>query len=154
MSTMISVTPMQTAGTIALFPFGEEDVELMKRLTFGEIFRAEWKKLRNGKFHRKFFALLKITRENMPHTIAEQRGIVNEKTLLIDLKILLGHYDLFVTMEGKPIYEPKSISFASMDQIEFEAFYQQTVDMVLQKYLVGMDERSLQNAVMRMVGFL
>ena len=40
-------------------------------------------------------------------------------------------------------YDIQSISFSAMEQHEFERFYNQCIDLVLYKYLKGIDKEDL-----------
>ena len=42
-----------------------------------------------------------------------------------------------------------SISFAKMDNSEFERFYKRTIDIVLNKYLKGCDNEALRDEIYR-----
>ena len=108
--------------------------------------------MRNWKFHKKFFAMLGIAFDNMSDDVRERCNIHTMDGLLIHLKVTLGHYDLMITLDGDPIYQPKSISFAAMDPQEFEKFYQHAIDVVVGKYTAGMEQRRLEQMVMRVLG--
>jgi hypothetical protein len=56
-------------------------------------------------------------------------------------------------MDGKPVYVPKSIDFASMDDVEFGSFYRRCVDAVYSQYMLNLDRHQLEVLVMRMIGF-
>ncbi|NMC98892.1 MAG: DUF1367 family protein [Bacteroidales bacterium] len=77
----------------------------------------ELKRQRNILHHRKFFAILKIW--------AEYKGIDLSSALVV-LKILLGEVETVEYM-GKKIVIPKSISFESMDEVEFTEFYNKAI---------------------------
>ena len=114
-----------------LKPVYPSDYDEKKKLKIGETYRAKIVVPRNYKFHKKFFALLNMALEN-----TDKYDTLD--SLLIEVKLKLGHYKLHVTTKGKPQYIPKSISFAKMDQVEFEKFYDRTVDIVLKHFLEGM----------------
>jgi hypothetical protein len=40
-------------------------------------------------------------------------------------------------MNGKIVYVPKSINFASMDQTEFEKFYSRCIDTAIKYFAIG-----------------
>jgi hypothetical protein len=154
MATKIAFVRANIAGTSCFLPATEADKDELERLAFGEVYTAEFRKMRNWRFHRKFFALLGIAFDNMADDVRERCNINTIDGMLIHLKITLGHYDLMVTLDGQPIYQPKSISFAAMDQLEFEKFYQRTIDVVISQYTVGMDQRRLEQMVGQVMGFI
>ena len=99
-----------------LKPLFNSDEEKYNKIKLGEDVKAVIRKPRNIKFHKKFFALLNLTLEN-------QQKYKTQEELLYELKIHVGHYDWHHTLMGKPIPKVKSIDFNSMDEIEFEEFY-------------------------------
>lgn len=79
---------------------------------------------RNLLHHRKLFALLNLVQENTDKWATVE-------TLLDDLKISTGLFDTRINvLSGLPYATPKSISFASMTQDEFEEWYDKAVDLV------------------------
>jgi hypothetical protein len=46
----------------------------------------------------------------------------------------------------------KSISFASMPQDDFSRFYSQTVDLVLQHFLAGIEKTELEKEIFTLIG--
>jgi len=81
------------------------------------VYRILLRRDRNPQLHRKFFAILKGW--------AEYRGLDLSQALLV-LKILLGVVQTVEYM-GKKIVIPKSISFESMDEVEFTEFYNKAI---------------------------
>jgi len=110
------------------------DYELAKKVPLNEPIVFEWSKPRNLKFHKKFFALLNMVYEN-------QEQYNNIEHLRKDLTISAGYYDLRFNIEGVEVQEAKSISFASMDDLEFSDFYNRIVDVVV-KWL-GIDKQEI-----------
>jgi hypothetical protein len=107
------------------------DYELAKKIPLNEPIIYEWKKPRNLKFHKKFFALLNLVFEN-------QEQYNNLDHLRKDLTISAGYYDLRLNIEGLEIREAKSISFAKMTDTEFSDYYNRIIDVVV-KWL-GIDK--------------
>jgi hypothetical protein len=107
------------------------DHELAKKIPLNEPIIYEWKKPRNLKFHKKFFALLNLVFEN-------QEQYNNLDHLKKDLTISAGYYDLRLNIEGIEIREAKSISFAKMNDTEFSDYYNRIIDVVV-KWL-GIDK--------------
>jgi hypothetical protein len=107
------------------------DYELAKKIPLNEPIIYEWKKPRNLKFHKKFFALLNLVFEN-------QDQYNNLDHLRKDLTISAGYYDLRLNIEGVEIREAKSISFAKMTDTEFSDYYNRIIDVVV-KWL-GIDK--------------
>jgi hypothetical protein len=98
----------------------------MRKVKVGKVMRAELTTPRNLAHHKKFFALL-----NLVWSSAGDWKSVD--SLLDDLKRRMRHYETIgewvddETGEVKIIVKLKSISFAHMDQTQFEDFYEQAL---------------------------
>jgi len=115
---------MRHDGTY-LIPSSAESVEAYEKLKEGE-YTVEVRKARNPGHHRKGFKLLHLAFEN-------QEKYDTFEHFVTEIKLQCGWYEEHVTLGGKTIYQPKSLSFADMDQTEFEEFYNKAL-RVLTKY--------------------
>ena len=106
-----------------LVPLHDSDLDLKKRLRVGSVVRCKVSNPRNYEHHKKFFALVRLTFDNLPLPLVEKWNIRNE----------YGEHEI----------EYLSISFAAMEQHEFEQFYNQCIDLVLFKYIKGIDKQDL-----------
>lgn len=103
--------------------------------------RMEWARPRNGRFHRKFFALLQLVAEN------SETYNTTEKAL-VAVKLVTGHFDLMLHPEtGEIMQIPRSISYDSMEQDEFDRFYSAAIDGVLQHILPHLDEEKAERLI-------
>lgn len=110
----------------------------------GKWLRIEASSPRNGKHHRKMFALLQLVAEN-----SETYNTVEKA--LVAVKLIVGHFEPAVHPQtGELIQVPKSIAYESMDQDAFEAFYSAALDGVLQHILPTMD-RETADHLMEMI---
>lgn len=127
---------------IGLIPMYDSDFDEKHRLRIGDNVLCTIKRPRNYEFHKKYFALLRLTVADLPHLIQQQMQIFTEEDLLDCLKIDLG---LFTTRwhGGRQIVKTGSISFAKMDNTEFEKFFARSVDAILRIYLRGTDRQAL-----------
>lgn len=114
------------------------DYELAKKIKPNEPIIYTFSRPRNYKFHKKFFALINLVYEN-------QEVYNNREHMRKDLTVCAGFYDLRHDLNGLEIQEPKSISFASMDEIEFSEFYNRIIDEVV-KWL-KFDKEELINEI-------
>lgn len=106
-----------------LVPITDEDYDEKKRLKLGTIYSAEIKVPRNYKFHKKFFALLNTAWAYLPERT--QNGFRSVDGFRQYLTVAAGHYDTFFSPSRKEFVEiPKSISFGSMSEEEFEELYE------------------------------
>lgn len=110
----------------------------------GTWLRFEWSSPRNGKHHRKLFALLQL--------IAENSEVYDTPTkALVAVKLCAGYFDLMADpITGEITKVPQSISYESMGQEDFDVFYSRALDGVLQHILPQFDEATA-NRLMDMV---
>lgn len=64
------------------------------------------------------------------------------------IKVALGYGETVKLPDGRAILIPGSISFAAMDQGEFEQFYERAVELILTRILPGVDRPELDAQVM------
>lgn len=128
-----------------LIPLYDSGHEYAAKMPVGETYRVQITKPRNAAFHRKYFALLKLTLDNLPEEYVEHYPTLDN--LLDEVKLQLGHYELRQTLGGKPFYKLRSISFASMDQDEFEDFYSRTLDVLIRYFLKGLTTEEIEQEI-------
>lgn len=127
---------------IGLIPMYDSDLDEKHRLRIGDNVLCTIKRPRNYEFHKKYWALLRLTVANLPHLIQQQMQIFTEEDLLDCLKIDLGLFTIR-WHGGRQIVKTGSISFAKMDNTEFEKFFSRSVDAILRIYLRGTDRQAL-----------
>jgi hypothetical protein len=128
-----------------LLPFDETARETLARIQNGSYVTAEPKVPRNPKSHRLFFALMNLILHNQSYY----------KTLdqvIAVFKVACGHADLIVLKNGDHTWIPKSISYASMDDIEFSKFLDRAIDVVVEKILPGVTNIELRQQLEEMTG--
>jgi hypothetical protein len=114
----------------------------------GELAQVEMVVPRNSKFHRKFFALLTVGFEHWQsgrkHKSYKGRPVEkNFDTFREDITVLAGFYEQHFDVRGRMKLKAKSISFAAMDDVEFERLYGAVADVLLSHVLTtyaGRDE--------------
>jgi len=126
-----------------LVPLYDSDFDMKKRLKVGSTVKCKVSNPRNYEHHKKFFALVRLTFENLPCNLAEYWNIHNEEDMLRRFKRDLGYYTSTLNERGEREIEYQSISFAAMEQYEFKRFYNQCIDLVLYKYIKGIDQQDL-----------
>lgn len=100
------------------------DYDKAKKLKAGEHFECEVKKKRNIKFHRKYFALLNMLFDN-------QEIYSNIDDLRHDLTIEAGYFTTRYNIYGEEVKKANSVSFAKMDELEFNNLYSKTLDAIV-----------------------
>lgn len=101
---------------------------------------------RNLQYHKMFFAVLRLVVDNMPDAISQEYSITTVESLLDRLKIDLGEFTIIELGEDK-VMQLNSISFCKMDQSEFQAFFNRSVDIITKKYLPGVTREQLLNNI-------
>lgn len=140
MDILCKVTPY------GLVPLYDSDLDLKKRLKVGSVVKCKVSNPRNYEHHKKFFALVRLTFDNLPSNLAEHWRVHNEEDMLRRFKRDLGYYTSNLNERGERgerEIEYQSISFSAMEQHEFERFYNQCIDLVLYKYIKGIDKQDL-----------
>jgi len=114
-------------------PAYDTDHENAKKIKANEPYEFEYKKPRNYQFHKKFFALVNLVFDN-------QERYLNLDHLRKDLIIEAGFYEIRYGFHGEEIREANSISFASMDEIQFSELYNRCVDVVVKYFNFDRDD--------------
>ena len=83
-----------------------------------------WSKPRNYEFHKKFFGLLKLAFDNQ-----ELFDIMDD--MREELIIEAGFFRLTYDINGVEKKKAKSISFASMDEVEFNELYSCLINVIV-----------------------
>lgn len=120
-------------------------LELIEAMGRDEVVTATIRRTRNPGHHRKFFALMKVVFD------AQSRYATSTQLLNV-LKMAVGHGEFMEVVKGKPIFIPASISFAKLDQGNFEDFYKKVVDVVVTKILPGVARTDLEEQVNEILG--
>lgn len=116
--------------------------EILRKIKIGKVVKCEVSQPRNIQHHRKFFALL-----NTVWQAAGDWATVDD--LLIELKIKLGvTREVVIRESGEVIKIVGSISFAAMDQTEFDKFYERAIQ-ALCLMAGGIDSNMLREMVLQ-----
>lgn len=140
-----------------MIPLSESEADKCKRFKVGATVRAEVSAMRNHKFHRKFFAMLDVGFDAFDPPESEHRGLPvqkNRERFRKDCIIAAGFYDAVANLNGEVRAEAHSISFASMDDAEFERVYSAVADVLLQRVLRNYTRADLDEVVEKMMGFV
>jgi len=137
--------------------------KLWKRLMTleaGEFAVIEFVIPRNQKFHRKFFAMLNFAfdawePDRKRKTYKGRPVQKNFDRFREDVLILAGFSEQTFDLRGNMKLKAQSISFANMDDAEFENVYSAVVDVILEQVLSSYSGRDeLENVVNGVMGFL
>jgi hypothetical protein len=137
-------------------PDSQADEDAMEALKPGGVYKAVFTQPRNYKYHQKFFVLLDVAYEAWEAPELEHKGVQvakNRERFRKDIIIQCGFYDLSVGIDGRVRCDAKSISFAGMDQDEFEILYSTAIDVILGKVLKDYTRDDLDEQVNRVLRF-
>ncbi|MES2262165.1 MAG: DUF1367 family protein [Pseudomonadota bacterium] len=140
-----------------LVPHDEAAAEFIQKMKAGALAHADFKRVRNYKFHKKYFALVGFAFDQWePRGGLEYQGQPvrkNKERFRKDLAILSGFFESTVNLKGEVRLEPKSISFSQMDEIEFEKLYNTTIDVILSRILTKYTRDDLDAVVEQLLRF-
>jgi len=108
-----------------LVPCDKNSRQEYQKMVTGKKYRFEARSPRNTKFHRKFFALIKVVYDQQEH-------FNSEKVLRSFLLIKAGFFNDYIGPYGQYVSIPESISFASMKQEKFEELYESVIDAAVE----------------------
>lgn len=141
----------------SLQPVTAADVDALSKIKTGDVVLVEFRKPRNYEFHKRFFSLLSFAFEHWEPEAMEFKGQKVGKNLDVFRGWVIcqaGYYDLAITPDGKVKADPKSISFAKMDEIEFEELYSKTIDVILRCVLKNYKDRDeLESVLMQVMSY-
>lgn len=111
-------------------PFNDEAQSFTDRCKLGDVVELKAVRVRNGAFHRLFFAILKLISDNSsPH--------ITPDTALYLAKVGAGCGEWISTPAGKDLFVPGSISFAAMNQDDFDAFVKAAIPPLCMRFMHG-----------------
>lgn len=126
-------------------PLYPSDLDEKQKLKKGSVIMVEYTRPRNIDFHKKFFALMKLTLDNMPEHLQKKYALYSQEQLINYLKKEFGLYRI-VNVEGKDMIEYHSLSFSAMDQDTFERFYHCCVLLIQHRFL-NIEENQFEEAL-------
>ena len=142
----------------ALRPMTAADADALSKIKTGEVVLVEFRKPRNIDFHRKYFSLLNFAFEHWEPEEMKFKGREVGKNLDVFrgwVTAQAGYYDLAITPDGKVKASPMSISFAKMDESEFESLYSKTIDVILKCVLKNYKDRDeLEQVLETVIGYV
>jgi hypothetical protein len=144
-----------------LRPANQADADALVKVKNGNLVHVDFVQPRNAKFHRKFFAMLGFAYEYWAPAPVLLEGMTAEPEKNFDrfrkdVLILAGYRHAVVNIKNEVRYEADSISFANMDDMEFQDVYQAVFNvcwrMVL-KNVQGMTQAIADNHILQMLSF-
>ena len=123
----------------ALRPADDAAMEALEKIKAGETVRVEFKRVRNPRQHRLFFALLKIAFDNQSHYSTQE---ALRKAFLVHA----GMFEQFTMKDGTVVATPKSMAFGNMPNDEFRTnVLKPFIAFICEHIIPGMDDVALRN---------
>lgn len=136
----------------SLVPMGEDEADSLRRIKAGAVVRCQISEMRNGKFFKKWWSLVKLafdlaSERMQPREHKGMEVLPCFDSFRKDVTILAGYFEATYKYDGTVKLQAKSLRWDKMTEDDFTRLYSQTIDAILQKILPGMDEAELQRAV-------
>lgn len=129
----------------ALRSAGPDAEDILSNIPNGAQVMVEIKRPRNIKHHRMWWALCQLIADN-----SERYKSAEDVSDM--LKVGGGHCKRFEISDGRVVYVPKSISFASMDQTAFSGLWERVIAYVCSHVIRGLDESDIKREVEEICG--
>jgi hypothetical protein len=131
-----------TKGQSVLIPACEESADWLRRKKLGATILVDPREPRNGAFHRKWFALVKLGFDywsECAQTI-EYKGepvLPDFDRFRKDVTISAGFYYPVVNLKNEVRIEAESLKWASMSEERFGQLYDATINVLLKRVFNG-----------------
>lgn len=132
-----------------LAPVDDEAREALRRIKISgtDPLKVKVTKPRNYQFHKKAFALLKLGHDNLP----EKYGNISFEQYRAEALKAIGWSTTYRDFEGREVTEADSMSFARLDDLEFDKrIYQPLIDLTMR--LIGVGREDLEMEVLSYAG--
>ena len=117
----------------------DEDYDKKRKLKIGKVYSVDIKQHRNYELHKKYFALINCAWEYLSE--GKQSHFGNVDNFRKTIEVIAGYFDEWYSPKLKqPVHIPKSISYASMDNLEFEQLYSNVWDVLFRTALSNINE--------------
>ncbi len=146
-------------GSNTLGPADQASAVVITGIKLGKTVKAKITNPRNYRFLQKYMVLIGFGFEYFEPPESHWKGMAAEKDIEIyrsDVQILAGHYVPKYHIDGSVTLISKSISFANMDDTEFNKVYK-SVFSVIWKHTIskmeGWTEADMQRVISQLEGF-
>ncbi len=142
----------------ALVPADAESAEALAKVKVGQGVKVSYTRTRSIKFHRKFFALLKLAYDAWNPPPLMYRGQQVKTTFdqfRRQLTILAGYFEMVQSIQNPDKFRlvAKSISFANMSEDEFEQLYSSVLDVLLDRVFIDQTRGDVENLVNNILAY-
>lgn len=115
----------------SLVPVDDEGHDALAKVKDGRDVKVEFTLSRNLRHHRLAFAIFNFMKMHCPNM--EKRSTEQIKTMV---KLATGFVETYIDVDtGKTVCVPRSIAYESMDQLEFNAFFDAAVNVIVNRWM-------------------
>lgn len=129
-------------------PASDDAIAVHNRLEEFEVAWFKPLKVRCPKDLRRYWALMTMCAENCERIEMPYGGVmlVKDKEDVSDaVKLCAGHCTTIFDMNCKPVYQiPKSISFANMEQTDWEKYWPKVTEVVMERIMPGISSETIE----------
>ena len=134
-----------TKTLTGLIPANDDANTALAKIKLGQDVAVTVKKERNLAHHKKYWKLMSMVQENLPDEIASQ--LPSSDTVSDYCKLRNGYFEIIEMPNDQVLKRPKSISFGSMSQDDFEAFYDAAVDVICRDLIPTMTREDVKSQI-------
>lgn len=126
--------------SVGLVPATDMESDKFTRFKNGDSYEIDIKLQHNNKFRGKVFAFLNYCFEHWSNENEYPTNLTSFEGFREDLTILAGFKDVHYAIDGTFTVKAKSLSYAKMDQHEFEQCYQALIQAAMNTIFQGCNE--------------
>jgi len=116
-----------------IYPCYQSDIDEVSKLRSNVVYEFTCKRPRNPEHHKKYWGLCRLVLRN-------SEKFKTEEQVSDWLKVKSKNVDVICVSKDMTHVKPKSISFQSMDQSEFEQFWESIIDYVCDELQCSRDD--------------
>lgn len=131
-----------------LVPMTDDDYDNKKKLKIGKVYQVEVKEARNYQFLKLYFALINCTWEYLNERQVEFFN-GDKEVFRKSIEVAAGHCNKVFSFNLKEWVDvPKSVSFSSMDEVEFKDLYSRVKDVIFGSILRDISQEEFEKNLM------
>lgn len=132
-----------------LVPADDMEIEQLNKFKTGCEYEVDIKKVRNPLFHSKVMCFFRFCFQHWrsDREFMSERGQFDN--FRSELTVLAGYKEVYYKLDGSLRVEAKSLSFGSMDEIDFQDCYQALIQAAMSNIFLDGDE----DTYMQLTGF-
>lgn len=125
-----------------LVPASDIEADKLTKFQTGGTYEVDIKNSRNSAFHGKVFAFFTFCFQHWRGGNEYQDEAAQFDVFREHLTVLAGYYYTLVNLDGEVRIKAKSISYAAMDQEEFEQLYSALINAAMRKIFIDADSET------------